>query len=212
MTPSFYFVTCNCYLDMLTVGLLPQVQHDSNGFVFQQDVALCDFRMAVRNYLNTHHAWSWIVLVWAGDFLSCRWSSRSPAFNSRRHLVELLVYESQVFGPALAVNFAGAEIANYRFMASLCTEIGTSWITLSTAAFWYAERTSGFSEMREKLMNVCWLMWMWYHSTFTSVSFWKSVVLFWPLCLWGLGMMLVPNLSTFGDRFSSWAWVHRKKW
>lgn len=53
MTPSFYFVTCNSYLGMLTVRLLHQVQHDSNGFVFQQDVAPCVFHMAVRNYLTS---------------------------------------------------------------------------------------------------------------------------------------------------------------
>ena len=86
MTPFFYFVTCNSYLDMLIIRLLSQVQHDSNGFVFQQDVAPCDFHMAVRNYLSAHHPWSWIVLVRAGDFVSCRWPSRSPAFNSGRHL------------------------------------------------------------------------------------------------------------------------------
>jgi len=139
MTPSFYFVTCNSYLGMLTVRLLPQLQHDSNGFVFQQDVAPCVF-----------HPWSWIFLVWAGDFVTCRWPSRSSAFKSGRQLVELLVYGSQVFGPASAAIFAGAEVANYSFMASLCTEFGRSWITLSTAALWYAERTTGFFEMCEK--------------------------------------------------------------
>jgi hypothetical protein len=47
MTPSIYFVTCNSYLDMLALRLPSQVQHDSNGFVFKQDMAPCDFRMAV---------------------------------------------------------------------------------------------------------------------------------------------------------------------
>ena len=116
-----YFVTCNSCLDMLTVRLLPQVLHDSNGFVFQQDVEPCDFHIAVQNYLDTHHPWSWIVLAWAGDFVSCRWPSKSTAFNSARHLVELLIYESQVSGSASAVILAGAEVANYRLMASLCT-------------------------------------------------------------------------------------------
>jgi hypothetical protein len=203
---------CNSHLDRLTVRLLPQVQHDSNGFVFQKDVAPCDFHIAIQNYLNTHHPWSWIVLAWAGDFMSCRWPSKSPAFNSGRHLVELLEYESQALGSASAAILAGAEVANCRFMASLCTEFGTSRITLSTAALWYAQRPSGFCEMCEKLLNVCWLMWMWYHSTFVSVPVWKSVVLFWSLCSWGLGMMLVPNLSTFSDWFNSWVWVHGKKW
>ena len=74
MVPFFYFVTCNSHLDMLTVRLLPQVQHDSNGFLFQQDVEPCDFHMAVRNYVNTHHPWSLIILV--EPLASCRADDR----------------------------------------------------------------------------------------------------------------------------------------
>jgi hypothetical protein len=192
---------------MLTVRLLPQVQHDSYGFVSQQNVAPCNFHMAVRNYLNTHRPWCWFVLVWAGDLASCRWPSLPPAFNSGRHLMELLVYERQVCRAASEAMFARAEVANCRCMASLCTEFGTSCIALSAAALWYAERIFGFCEMCEKLLNVCWLIWMWYHSsTFASVRVWRSVVLFWPLYSWGFGMMLVPDLSTFG------AWLSRRVW
>jgi hypothetical protein len=74
MTPSFNFVTCNSCLDMLTLRLLPQVQHDSSVFVFQQDVAPCDFHMALRNYLTS-------TIPGVGSFLyepvtSCRADGR----------------------------------------------------------------------------------------------------------------------------------------
>jgi len=202
MTPSFYFVTCNSYLGMLTVRLLPQLQHDSNGFVFQQDVAPCVF-----------HPWSWIFLVWAGDFVTCRWPSRSSAFKSGRQLVELLVYGSQVFGPASAAIFAGVEVENYSFMASLCTEFGKELDYVIDCCLVICRAHNWFLWDVWEILNVCWLLWMWYHSSiFASVPVWKSLVLFWPLCSWGLGMKLVTNFSTFGDWFSSWVWVHRKKW
>jgi hypothetical protein len=50
-------VTGNSYLDMLTSWLLPQLEEDSNDFIFQQYGAPPHFHMAVRNYLNTHLPW-----------------------------------------------------------------------------------------------------------------------------------------------------------
>jgi hypothetical protein len=47
-------VTGNCYLDMLTLLLLPQLKEDSNDFIFQQDGAPPHFHMTARNHLNAH--------------------------------------------------------------------------------------------------------------------------------------------------------------
>jgi hypothetical protein len=57
MAPSFFVentVTGNSNLDMLTLWLLPQLEEDSNDFIFQQDEAPPHFHMALRNHLNAH--------------------------------------------------------------------------------------------------------------------------------------------------------------
>jgi hypothetical protein len=50
-------VTGYSYLDMLTSWLLPQLEEDSNDFIFQQYGAPPHFHMAVRNHLNAHLPW-----------------------------------------------------------------------------------------------------------------------------------------------------------
>jgi hypothetical protein len=60
-------ITGNSYLDMLTLWLLPQLQEDSNDFIFQQDGALPYFHMAVRNHLNAHLRQRWISRAGAID-------------------------------------------------------------------------------------------------------------------------------------------------
>jgi hypothetical protein len=57
----FFFVentvTGNSYLDMLTLWLLPQMEEDSDDFIFQQDGALPHFHVAFRNHLNVLQRW-----------------------------------------------------------------------------------------------------------------------------------------------------------
>jgi hypothetical protein len=45
-------VTGQSYLDMLKLWMMPQMQEDSNDFLFQQDGAPPHFRNDVREYLN----------------------------------------------------------------------------------------------------------------------------------------------------------------
>jgi hypothetical protein len=73
----FFFVentlTGNSYLEMLTLCLLPQLEKDSNDFIFQQDGAPPHFHMAVRNHLNAHLPRRWICRAGAYDVVRCRW-------------------------------------------------------------------------------------------------------------------------------------------
>jgi hypothetical protein len=62
----------NSYLDMLTLWLLPQLQEDSNDFIFQQDGVPPHFHMAVRNHLNAHLPQRWIGRAGANDAVWCR--------------------------------------------------------------------------------------------------------------------------------------------
>jgi hypothetical protein len=62
----------NSYLDMLTLWFLPQVEEDSNDFIFQQDGAPPHFHMAVRNHLKTHLPRRWIGRAGASDVVWCR--------------------------------------------------------------------------------------------------------------------------------------------
>jgi hypothetical protein len=72
----FFFVkntvTGNSYLDMLTIWRLPQLEEDSNDFIFQQDGALPHFHMAVRNHLNAHLPQRWIGRAGANNAVRCR--------------------------------------------------------------------------------------------------------------------------------------------
>jgi hypothetical protein len=78
----FFFVkitiTGNSYLDMLTIWRLPQLEEDSNDFIFQQDGAPPHFHMAVRNHLNAHLPQRWIGRAGANNAVRCRWPPRSP--------------------------------------------------------------------------------------------------------------------------------------
>jgi hypothetical protein len=73
--PFFFMennVTGNSYLDMLTLWLLPQLEEDSNDFIFQQDGAPPHFHMAVRNHLNAHLPWRWFGREGANDVVWSR--------------------------------------------------------------------------------------------------------------------------------------------
>jgi hypothetical protein len=63
---------------MLTLWFLPQLEDDSNDFIFQQDGAPRHFHMALRNHLNAHLPRRWIGRAGANDVVWCRWPPRSP--------------------------------------------------------------------------------------------------------------------------------------
>jgi hypothetical protein len=73
---TFFFVDntvmVNSYLDMLASWLLPQLEEDSNDFIFQQDEALPHFHVAVRNHLNAQLPRRWIGRAGANDVVWCR--------------------------------------------------------------------------------------------------------------------------------------------
>lgn len=82
MAPSFSWKippqVTRMYLDTLTLWLLPQLEEDSNDFIFQQDGAPPHFHITIRNHLNAHHTQRWIGRAGANDVVCCRWPSRSP--------------------------------------------------------------------------------------------------------------------------------------
>jgi hypothetical protein len=73
--PSFFVentVTGNSYLDMLTLLFLPQLEDDSDDFIFQQNREPPHFHMAVLNYLNAYLPLRWTGRAGANDVVWCR--------------------------------------------------------------------------------------------------------------------------------------------
>lgn len=80
--PFFFFcentVTGTSYLDMLNLWLFPQLNNDSDNFVFQQDGAPPHWKLDVREYLNHELPHRWIGRVGADDQALFPWPPRSP--------------------------------------------------------------------------------------------------------------------------------------
>jgi hypothetical protein len=78
----FFFVedtvNANRYLDMVQQWLMPQLQEDSDSFVFQQDGAPPHYGLAVREYLNEDLPQRWIGRTGPDDEALLRWPPRSP--------------------------------------------------------------------------------------------------------------------------------------
>jgi hypothetical protein len=66
------------YLDMLQQWLLPQLEEDSPGFIFQQDGAPPHFHNEVRSELNDRLPNRWIGRAGSDDDELLRWPPRSP--------------------------------------------------------------------------------------------------------------------------------------
>jgi hypothetical protein len=71
-------VTGMTYLDMLHQWLIPQLDDDSNDYLFEQDGAPPHYHIAVRCYLNEHLPHRWIGRATANDLASHNWPPRSP--------------------------------------------------------------------------------------------------------------------------------------
>jgi len=74
-------VTGTNYLDMLQLWLMPQLQEDSQDFIFQQDRAQPNFHFDVRAHLNVNLPGRWIGRDSHNDSL-LPWPSRSPDLTS----------------------------------------------------------------------------------------------------------------------------------
>lgn len=66
------------YLDMLENWLMPQLEEDSQDFIFQQDGAPPHFHNDVRWYLNEHLPQRWIGRTGRDDEALLKWPPRSP--------------------------------------------------------------------------------------------------------------------------------------
>ena len=71
-------VTGNTYLNMLQTWLFPQLQVDSDEFVFQQDGAPPHWKLEVRRYLNGELPQRWIGRKGNDDLAIHPWPPRSP--------------------------------------------------------------------------------------------------------------------------------------
>jgi hypothetical protein len=78
----FFFVkgtvTGQSYLNMLQLWLMPQMQEDSNDFLFQQDGVPPNFHNDVREYLNIELPRRWIGRAGERDERFKKWPPRSP--------------------------------------------------------------------------------------------------------------------------------------
>lgn len=66
------------YLDMLQNWLMPQMDEDSDDYIFQQDGCPTHFHYDVRDYLNTNLSQRWIGRFGPEDEALMRWPPRSP--------------------------------------------------------------------------------------------------------------------------------------
>jgi hypothetical protein len=66
-------VTGMTYLDMLQQWVIPQLDDDSNDYLFQQDGAPPHYHSAVRRYLNEHLPHRWIGRATANDLVFRKW-------------------------------------------------------------------------------------------------------------------------------------------
>ena len=66
-------ITGRTYLDMLDNWLMPQMNEDSDDYVFQQDGCPAHFNNDVRDYLNTNLPQRWIRRFGQEDVALMRW-------------------------------------------------------------------------------------------------------------------------------------------
>jgi hypothetical protein len=71
-------VTGISYLDMLTNWLFPQLDEDSDNYIFEQDGAPPHFHCEVHHYLNDNLPHSWIGRAVITDLSFHTWPPRSP--------------------------------------------------------------------------------------------------------------------------------------
>jgi hypothetical protein len=71
-------VTGIIYLDMLQLWLMPQLQEDSEDFIFQQDGALPHFHFDIHAHLNANLPGCWIGHASDNDSPLLPWPQRSP--------------------------------------------------------------------------------------------------------------------------------------
>ena len=66
------------FRNMLTIWLMPQLEHDSADFVYQLDGAPCHYHCNVRNFLNETLPHRWIGRAVNNDQHLLLWPPRSP--------------------------------------------------------------------------------------------------------------------------------------
>jgi len=66
---------------MLENWLMPQLNEDSNDYIFQQDISLAPYK-DLRGYLNRNLPQRWIGLTGKEDDALMRWPHRSPDLTS----------------------------------------------------------------------------------------------------------------------------------
>jgi len=66
------------YLHMLENWLMPQLNEDSNDYIFQQDSSPAHYHKDVRGYLNRNLPQRWIGHTGKEDDALMRWPPRSP--------------------------------------------------------------------------------------------------------------------------------------
>jgi hypothetical protein len=182
-------VTGNSYLDMLTLWLLPQVEEDSNDFIFQQDGAPPHFHVAVRNHLNVHHPRRWIGRAAANDVVWCSWPPRSPdlipcdfllwGYTKDKVFVPLLPRSL----PELRLRITTAIVSITRDTAQSLGRVGLSSRHLpcdSQSTYPISARCKNFERFsidwcRCEVLSTPHLF---------SVSFWKCKVLLCSLCIY----------------------------
>lgn len=96
-------VTGHVYLDMLENWLMPQLEADSDDFIFQQDGAPPHFHHDVREFLNTTLENRWIGRGGADDLQFMSWPPRSPDLTPCDFFVWGYVKDT-VFTPPLPTN------------------------------------------------------------------------------------------------------------
>lgn len=96
-------VTGVIYLDMLHEWLMPQLQEDSDNFIFVQDGAPPHWHSQVRNYLDERLPGRWIGRASEENMVYKRWPPRSPDLTPCDYFLWGYV-KDKVFVPPLPVD------------------------------------------------------------------------------------------------------------
>jgi hypothetical protein len=139
---------------MLTLWLLPQLEEDSNDFIFQQDGAPSHFHMAVRDHLNAHLPRRRIGHAGANDVVWCRWPPRSPDLTP----CDFFLWGHIKYKVSVPPLPRSLPEMRQRITTAMTPSLGThrtkfeiSWIIVSTSAMWLAELISNLCEVCTKL-------------------------------------------------------------
>ena len=89
---------------MLENWLMPQLNEDSNDYIFQQDGSRAHYHNDVRGYLNRKLRQRWIGRTGKEEDALMRWPHRSPNLTSRDFFFWGFVKDT-VFEPPLPSNF-----------------------------------------------------------------------------------------------------------